>query len=76
MELYSLGDRLTFQRKQCVTAGVLELPTLSVIYGDQFPAPCPLFFFNIDSGADNQQISGQWLMGFQETLCIIYWRRR
>ena len=30
------GDILTFQKKQCVIAGVLELPTLSVFYRNQF----------------------------------------
>ena len=30
------GDILTFQRKQCVIAGVLELPMLSAFYGNQF----------------------------------------
>ena len=60
---------MTFQRKQCVIAGVLELPMLSAFYGNQFLVSLFLKnFLNIDSGADNQQISRQWLMGFPETL--------
>jgi hypothetical protein len=42
---------------------------LSAFYGNQFLVSLFLKnFLNIDSGADNQQISRQWLMGFPETL--------
>lgn len=68
MELFICGSHIDFSAEAVCYYRMLQLSHVVSVQPNSVPSPFSplplLFFFNIDSGANHQQSSRQWLMGF------------